>query len=71
MPITDKLLKVSSMNKVPVDKLLATFNDIEQARKDGTYVVKCPACGSIMDVHPNADCFARCTNEECGMIIRA
>ena len=50
------------MNNVPVDKLLATFNDIEQAKKDGTYVVKCPACGSIMDVHPNADCFARCTN---------
>lgn len=57
MPITDKLIKA--------------FNDIEQSKKDGTYVIKCPACGSIMDVHPSADCFAICTNPECGMSIRA
>lgn len=59
------------MSKVPVDKLIKAFNDIEQSKKDGTYVITCPACGSAMDVHPNADCFARCTNEECDMIIRA
>ena len=59
------------MSTVPVDKLLEAFNDIEKSKKAGTYVIKCPACGSIMNVHPNADCFARCTNEECGMIIRA
>lgn len=59
------------MNKVSPDKLIEAFNDIEQSKKDGTYVIKCPACRSIMDVHPNADCFARCTNEECDMTIRA
>lgn len=57
------------MSKVSPDKLIEAFNDIEQSKKDGTYVIKCTACGSIMDVHPRADCFARCTNEECGMII--
>lgn len=59
------------MSKVSPDKLIEAFNDIEQSKKDSTYVVKCPACGSIMDVHPSADCFASCTNEECSMIIRA
>lgn len=59
------------MNSVPVDKLLEAFNDIEKSKKDGTYVIKCPACGSVMDVHPNADCFAICTNPDCGMSIRA
>lgn len=59
------------MSTVPVDKLLEAFNDIEKAKKDGTYVIKCPACGSVMDVHPSADCFAICTNPECGMSIRA
>lgn len=59
------------MSRVSPDKLIEAFNDIEQSKKDGIYVIKCPACGSVMDVHPNADCFARCTNEECDMIIRA
>lgn len=59
------------MSRVSPDKLIEAFNDIEQSKKNDTYVIKCPACGSVMDVHPNADCFARCTNEECDMIIRA
>lgn len=59
------------MPSLDVNKLLKAFEDVEQAKKDGTYTIKCPACGSVMDVHPNADCFAVCTNPECGMSIRA
>lgn len=52
-------------------KLLKAFEEVEKAKKDGTCTIKCPACGSIMNVHPIADCFAVCTNPECGMSLRA
>lgn len=55
---------------IDANKLLKAFDDVEQAKKDGTYVIKCPMCGSSMKVHPIADCFAVCTNPECGMSIR-
>lgn len=71
MPITDKPLRVSRMSKVPVDKLLATFNEIEQSKKDGTYVVKRPAVSSANGTSWPATASLSCCSSSSSMRVSA